>query len=516
MEEENTLLFFLFFALGAFFSFVGYSLYIQKKISSLSDFSTKKEEDSERKAQEILKKAELEADLLLARRMQETENRLQDSRARLEKEERRLREREDRFDERFLQIEKKWQEIEKKELFLQKTERKLEQKAQLFHEKETALEKELENLSQVTQEEAEKKLFSLIEQKKRASWDNLLSQKKELLEKNADQEASRLLATAASRIVGRSIPIFSTEELSLPSTEIRGRIIGREGKNIQLLEKLTGTTLIVEDKSNQILISCYDPYRRKIAKEALSMLILDGRIHPTSIEEALHSAKKNVEAWMKKRADEVCHRLTLTNISPALQELLSLSSLRTSLGQNILDHLLEVATFMGTLAAELSCDVQLAKRMGLLHDIGKMALDQEGPHDLVGAEIAKRAGESDKVVNAIASHHGKVAPQTTEAILLKSADALSAGRPGARSEITEKIASREALMERLSLQFEGVDRAFSLKAGRELHLFLDAKKVPENEIEALGYEIRNSLSKNSGMSGPLKLVLLREARAIEL
>jgi len=332
----------------------------------------------------------------------------------------------------------------------------------------------------------------------------------------ANKKARMIIATAIQRCSVDQVAESAVSIVPLPSEEMKGRVIGREGRNIRTFEALTGVDLIVDDTPEAVAISCFDPLRRKIAEISLQRLIADTRIHPARIEEVVIKAKKEVEELIKEEGQKVVFDMGISDIAPELVELLGKLKFRTSYGQNVLRHSIEVAYIAGIMAAEIGIDQGLAKRAGLLHDIGK-AVDQEmeGPHALIGAHLAKRYGENPEVVHAIAAHHEDKPAETILAVLIQAADAISASRPGARKEVLEAYLKRIETLEEIANSFKGVDKAYAIQAGREIRIIVQPNKITDEEAAALSKEIAGKIEKELSYPGQIKVTVIRELRAVE-
>ena len=336
------------------------------------------------------------------------------------------------------------------------------------------------------------------------------------LEQNVTKEAASILATAINRMALPCVSETAITTLSLPNADMKGRIIGREGRNIRALEEATGVNIVIDDTPNAVVISGFDPVRKHIAKAALSELIQDGRIHPTRIEEAVIKATAAVEKEIVELGRSAGAEVGVLNLAPELITLLGKLHFRYSYGQNGLQHSIEVGLIMGSIAAELQLDIALAKRMGLLHDIGKsLSNEVEGSHAIVGYEMAMKYGESEDVATGIGCHHDEMAPTTIEASLVSAADAISGGRPGARNEDVEKYLRRIRKLEEISCQYEGVEKAYAMQAGREIRVIVAADKLNDaqtmNLARKLAYKIEDELT----YPGKIKVTVIREKRAVE-
>lgn len=338
----------------------------------------------------------------------------------------------------------------------------------------------------------------------------------ERLREEADQRAREIIATAIQRCAVDHSSEITVSVVPLPNDEMKGRIIGREGRNIRSFETLTGCDLIIDDTPEAITISCFDPVRREVAKLSLERLIADGRIHPTRIEEMIAKSKKEVAAVIKSEGERAAFETNVEGLSPELIKLLGRMKYRTSYSQNVLQHSIEVAHIAGLMAAELGIDIHTAKRAGLLHDIGK-AIDHEveGSHVEIGVDIARRYKESAEVLHAIEAHHGDVEPQTVIACLVQAADAISASRPGARRENIENYVRRLKKLEEVPRSFEGVSSCYAIQAGREIRVMVDPENISEDEMETLARDIAKKIEKELTYPGQVKVHVLRETKAIE-
>lgn len=461
--------------------------------------------EGEKKKLEIIVSAKDEAEKI----KNETERQIRQKRNELQKQERRVLQRE-------LTLEKRLESVEKKEKMLQAREEAI---AQMQKEIETLREqglKELERLANMTTEEAKNLLIANIESEaKREAAARLYEIEMELKEE-ADRKAREIIASAIQRCASEEVALSTVTVVTLPNEEMKGRIIGREGRNIRTLEMLTGVDLIIDDTPEVVVLSSYDPIRREIARLSLEKLIQDGRIHPARIEEMVEKAQQEVESRIKEEGEKAIFELKITRIHPEIVRALGRLIFRTSYGQNVLQHSKEVARLAGMMASELGIDPTLAKRAGLLHDIGKaLDYDAEGPHALLGAEFARKYNENEIVVNAIASHHGEETPNSIEAVLVQAADAISAARPGARKESVEAYIRRIKRLEELAVSFEGVEKAFALQAGREIRVIVQPDRLDDLSSFELARELAKKIEDELEYPGQIRVTVIRETRAIE-
>lgn len=414
--------------------------------------------------------------------------------------------------------------LEKREFQLEKKEHELQEKTEQMNEQYAdvtrMIEEQKERLYQVAQlseEEAKQELFHNLEHEFQHEIDILLKQKQQAAERNVDVHAKALLVQAMERYSGEVTAERNVAVVQLLSDDVKGKIIGREGRNIRTFESLTGADVIIDDTPEAVVISCFDPIRREVAKRALEQLVLDGRIHPTRIEEVVNKSKAEVERFIIEKGESIIDELGIGEVSNILIEALGKLHFRTSYGQNILKHSIEVAHLTGMMAAELGLDVRLAKRAGLFHDIGKaIDFEQEGSHVDLGVEIATHAHEPEVVINAIASHHGDTEATSIIASLVAIADTLSAARTGARNESLEFYVQRLKDLEAIANDNEGVENSFAIQAGRELRVIVQPEMMNDVETMRLAKSIRERIEAELQYPGTVKITVVREMRAIEI
>jgi len=430
--------------------------------------------------------------------------------------EKRLIQKEENLDSRYLSLDGKEKEINKKEKDVQLMEeeaRTLRERVQQMHDEQL---KKLEKISGMTTQEAKEAIIHQMEGEARLeAAQQLKTIEREMQEKSVDM-ARDIIANSVQRIASEHVVASSVTVVDLPNDEMKGRIIGREGRNIRALENATGVDFIVDDTPEAILISSFDPVRREIAKQAMQMLILDGRIHPARVEEVVEKVKTNFDSYLKKEGEAAVLELGIENINPELYYYLGKLKFRSSFGQNVLQHAKEVALIAAMLARELGLKVGVAKRAGLLHDIGK-AIDREteGTHTELSVDLVKRYGESKAVQDAIASHHMDCDFTSIEGILIQVADTISAARPGARREILETYIKRLEKLEELSKSFTGVNKAFAFQAGREVRVIVNANELDDNKTYLMSKDIAKKVQEEMEYPGQIKVTVIREVRAIE-
>ncbi len=424
--------------------------------------------------------------------------------------------RERRLEERERQLSRREQQLRDREQMLHRERERLERERKEVEELKSKWKEELMSVAALSEEEARQLLLKQVEQEIRDEANALIRQIEEQAKEQAEQRAREIIATAIAKCAPEAAQDSTVTVVSLPNDEMKGRIIGREGRNIRHFEKLTGVDLIIDDTPEAVVISSFDPIRREIARVALERLVADGRIHPAQIEEAVEKARREVERRIFRAGEEAAQEVGVMGIDRTLIRLLGRLAFRTSYGQNVLQHSIEVAQLAAAMAAELGADVALAKRAGLLHDIGKAVdIEVEGPHAAIGADLAKKHGESPAVVHAIEAHHGDVEPKTVEAVLVQAADALSASRPGARRESIEHYIQRLERLEAIASAFDGVEKAYAIQAGREVRIIVDPGKVDDLAAARMAKEIAKRIEQELKYPGQIKVVVIRETRAVE-
>lgn len=475
---------------------------------------------AEQKAKEILEQAEKTAvarnkDLLMEakedihRLRGELERETKESRAELQKMERRLVQKEENLDKKAESYEKKEEKVAEKEQLLVASQEKVDA---LYRQQVL----ELERLSGLTQEQAKQELLSSLESEVKHDSAVLIKELEQQTKDEADKKAREIISLAIQRCAADHVAETTVSVVELPNDEMKGRIIGREGRNIRTLEILTGIELIIDDTPEAVIISGFDPVRREIARIALEKLINDGRIHPSRIEEMVEKAQKEIEQKIKEAGEQAMYEVGVRGLHPDEIKLLGRLRYRTSYGQNMLKHSVEVANLAGIMAAELGVDVLLAKRAGLLHDIGK-AVDHEveGSHVELGVEVGKKYRENEVVLNSIASHHGDTEPKFVEAVLVAAADAVSAARPGARRETLESYMKRLTRLEEISESFEGVEKCYAVQAGREIRIMVKPDKINDDDSVILARNVAKKIEAEMEYPGQIKVVIIRETRAVE-
>ena len=406
-------------------------------------------------------------------------------------------------------FEKKEEHLAVRETFLSDSQAKVD----ALYQKQLG---ELERLSGLSTEDAKKELLQSVEEEVKHETAMLIKDLEQQAKEEADKKAREIISLAIQRCAADHVAETTVSVVALPNDEMKGRIIGREGRNIRTLETLTGIDLIIDDTPEAVIISGFDPVRREVARVALEKLINDGRIHPSRIEEMVEKAQKEVEQKIKEAGEQATFAVGVHGLHPELIKLLGRLKYRTSYGQNVLNHSVEVAHLAGLMASELGVDVVLAKRAGLLHDIGK-AIDHEmeGSHVEIGMEIAKKYRESELVLNAIMAHHGDVEPKSVEAVLVAAADAVSAARPGARRETLESYLKRLTRLEEISESFEGVEKCFAVQAGREIRIMVKPDQIDDATSILLARDIAKKIEAEMEYPGQIKVVIIRETRAVD-
>ncbi len=464
---------------------------------------------SEKIAQEILAKAEAEAEQIRKASQIEVQKKEQELAQLIEG-------KREKLDQQLSHSERRAQEIDKKEKELTKVKLQLENRQKELFSHEKRCEEKIHQVAAISAEEAKSYLLNRYQEEVRAECAAYLVKQRREVEEEAEKEASRILSTTINRLSTAAVSDMAIATVALPNQEMKGRVIGREGRNIRILEQATGMNFIIDDTPGAIVISGYDPVRKEIAKIALKELIQDGRIHPTRIEEVVLQAEKKVELLIREKGEEAALLAGNFVFHPELVHLLGLLYFRYSYGQNLLTHSLEVSRIMGIIAEELHLDGPRARRMGLLHDIGKAAPPElEGSHALIGQQLALKYGEKADIANGIGCHHGEIEAETIEASFCTTADALSANRLGARIEAMESYLKRSAKLEAISRQFDGVEKAYAMQAGRELRVIVEPKSYDDTSALHLARAIAQKIEKELSYPGKIKITVIRESKAVE-
>ncbi len=472
--------------------------------------------EAERTATSILKEAKVESKDIIYQAKLDVEKDFKERKNDLSQLERTLRRKEDSLDKKLDQFDQKESNFNRRERELGSKERVLEDKI-VEHDKVIGQQTEvLERLSGHTMEQAKEELMHRVEDDSRLESSKLAKRIEDEARDGALKKAKEIVSGTIQRYASDYVADATVSNVSLPNDELKGRIIGREGRNIRALEAATGVDLIVDDTPEMVTLSAFDPVRRDIARLALQKLISDGRIHPARIEEVVEKAGKEVSSIILEEGEKAVFDLGLSGIHPEMIKILGRLKYRTSYGQNVLEHSKEVAYLAGMMAAELDVDIKLAKRGGLLHDIGK-AIDHEveGSHYEIGGNIAKKYGEKSKVINAIMAHHGDVEVDTIEAALVAAADALSAARPGVRRESIENYLKRLETLEKLALSYDGVEKCYAIQAGREVRLIVKPETVNDEMSWTIAKELSKKIEEEMTYPGQIKITVIRESRYVE-
>ena len=463
------------------------------------------ETSAENKQKEMILEAKEEAHKLRS----DVEKEIRDRRNEINKTEKRIQGKEENIDRKMNSIERREQELTKKEHSMQEKHKEIDEYLQKQVE-------ELEKISGYSREEARHLLLEEIEKDVRKDASAMITQVEAEAKEEADKRAKDIITLAIQRCAADQVAESTVSVVQLPNDDMKGRIIGREGRNIRAIEPLTGVDLIIDDTPEAVILSGFDPIRREIAKIALEKLIVDGRIHPARIEEMVQKATKEVNNIIKEEGEQACFETGVHNLNPEMVKLLGRLKYRTSYGQNVLKHSIEVSLLAGLMASELGYDTRLAKRAGLLHDIGK-SIDHEveGTHVEIGVNICKKYKEPWKVINAVEAHHGDTEPTTMEAVLVSAADALSAARPGARRETLESYIKRLETLETIANSTKGVERSYAIQAGREIRIIVKPNQVKDNEVPMLARDVAKKIESELEYPGHIKVNVIRETRAVD-
>lgn len=492
---------------------VGYILrksFAERKMGRAEEVANTLLREAQEKAEAKKKETVIEAREEVHRLRNDLERELRERRSEIQRNERRLQQREDNIDKKQQQIEAKEASLEQ----IQHDTEKLREKASALYEKQLT---ELERISGFTKEEAHDLLLENIERETRYEAAVMVRDIENEAKLEADKKAREIISLAIQKCAADHVAEATVSVVSLPNDDMKGRIIGREGRNIRALETATGIDFIIDDTPEAVILSGFDPVRREIARRALEKLIVDGRIHPARIEEMVAKARKEVDTKIKEAGEAAVFDVGVHGLHQDLVKTLGRLRYRTSYGQNVLKHSMEVAYLAGLMAAEIGADIKTAKRAGLLHDIGK-ALDHEveGPHVTIGADLARKYHEKPAIIHAIMAHHGDIEAESVEAILVQAADAISAARPGARRETLENYIKRLEDLENIANSFNGVDKTFAIQAGREIRIIVKPEEVDDRSAVVLAKDIAKKIEETLDYPGQVRVNVIRETRATQI
>ena len=502
----------IFLVSAVIFTFVGF--FIRKKIAESKMKSAENEakriiELANKEAENIKKEEIIKAKEEIMSNRKELDQEIRERRGEVQRQEQRLIQKEENLENKLSQLEKKEKDLEEER---NQNEKRKEELDELYNKEM----QELQRVSGLSTEEAKKQLLSELEKNLTAEKAALLKEIEEKTKETADKTAKNIISYAIQKCAADHSQETTVSIVSLPNDDMKGRIIGREGRNIKTLETLTGVDLIIDDTPEAVVISGFDPLRREIAKMALEKLIDDGRIHPAKIEEVVEKAKEELEATIKEEGERAAMEAGVIGLHPDIIKILGKLKYRTSYGQNVLNHSIEVSQLARIMAEELGLDPKLARRAGLLHDIGKaLDHDMEGTHVEIGVDILKKYKENELVINAVHAHHGDVEPLSIEAVLVQAADAISASRPGARRETLEAYIKRLQQLEEIADSFEGVDKSYAIQAGREVRIIVKPEKVTDNEMTLMARDIAKKVEAEMDYPGQIKVNIIRETRVVD-
>lgn len=501
---------------GVVIGIAGLWLFHRLKLGNYQTIAKSIVDQAEKDAVALRKQKELALRQWQIDQQRETEQMLHVERKKLQREEERLQQREDKLEARLNLLEKKLDDVEKRESQIQIRKASIEEEKQQILGLQTKLSQELEKSSGLSSTEAREMLLSRVSNDIKAESANLIRRITQEATEEAEREAQRIIATSIGRLAVDCASQATVNTVAIPNDELKGRIIGREGRNIRALEQETGINFIIDETPGAVVLSGYDPIRMHIAKMALTELVADGRIYPTRIEELVEKARSTIKKQIKQSGEDAALRAGIMNLHPEIITLLGKLKFRFSFGQNVLEHSLEVSHLMGLMAAELELDVRLAKRIGLLHDMGKaLSHEMEGSHAIVGHDFALRYGESKEVANGIGCHHYEIPATTIEGSLCSAADAISASRPGARIEAVEEYIKRLRRLEEIAMEFPGVEKAYAMQAGREVRIVVHPDQIDDDSLVTLARSLTKRIEQEISFPRKVKIIAIREKRVVE-
>ncbi len=503
-------------AAGGVIGFLIRKKIIESRIDAIEKYSKKILAEAQKEAKALKTEAALQAKDAVYQMKLDFEKETKERRHQFQIQEKRLFNKEESLDRKIDQLEKREGRISVRESSIDRIEKDLTNKQGEFEQVLAEQRRQLEKLAGISRDEAKQMLISSMEEEAKHDAAKLVRKIEAEAKERSDRKAQEIISLAIKRYAGDYVAEKTVSVVTLPSDEMKGRIIGREGRNIRAIEAATGIDLIVDDTPEAVILSGFNPVRRAVAKIALERLIEDGRIHPARIEEVVSKVNKEVEASIKEAGEQAAFDVGVHGINHELIKLIGRLKYRSSYAQNVLQHSVEVSFLCGIMAAELGQDIKKAKRAGLLHDIGK-AVDHEveGPHATIGADLAKKYGETDSVVHSIAAHHEEIEPKTVLDVLVQAADTLSGARPGARQEMLESYVKRLEELERIALAFKGVTSSYAIQAGREVRIMVEGKTIDDNQSFVTCKDIAKKIEKELTYPGQIKVTLIRETRAVE-
>jgi ribonuclease Y len=516
MNEYNLMIIVIAFVIGFVIAYLVKGIIVAQKVKAAERETARILEDAKRRSETLIKEAQLEVKDRLFKMKSDFDADTKETRYELKNKERRLVQKEENIDRKTNQFEHRERDISQKEKKLGRREEEIERIKIKYNELIEEQKRQLEKISGLTAEQAKELLVRAMENEARYEGAKIIKRIENETKEQADKKATKIMAIAIQRYAGDFVAEHTVSVVQLPNDEMKGRIIGREGRNIRALEAATGIDLIIDDTPEAVILSGFNPVRREVARLSLMRLISDGRIHPARIEDVVKKAGKEVDLIIKEAGEQAAFDLGVHGIHSELINYIGRLKFRTSYAQNVLQHSVEVGVISGIMASELGLNSKLAKRMGLLHDIGK-AIDREveGQHAIIGSKLAKKFGEKPNVVHAIAAHHEDVPPTSVYDLLIQAADALSGARPGARKELLENYIKRLEDLENIAKSFSGVANTYAIQAGRELRVIVESGIISDEDATLLSRDIAKKIEESLTFPGQIKVMVIRETRAVE-